>query len=67
MIERTLSEARMGESRRVGIIGIGFGAQVYAPALASEGFEVVAFCSRHAENARKAADAAGVRDIHTDH
>ena len=56
----------MSGSRRVGIIGIGFGAQVYAPAFASEGFEVVAFCSRHADNARKAADAAGVRDIHTD-
>jgi len=56
----------MSGSRRVGIIGVGFGAQVYAPAFASEGFEVVAFCSRHADNARKAADAAGVRDIHTD-
>jgi predicted dehydrogenase len=52
--------------RRVGIIGIGFGAQVYVPAFASEGWEVAALCSRHRDNARKAADAAGVRDVHTD-
>jgi predicted dehydrogenase len=52
--------------RRVGIIGIGFGAQVYVPAFASEGWEVAALGSRHQDKARKAADAAGVRDIHTD-
>jgi predicted dehydrogenase len=53
-------------NRRVGIIGVGFGAAVYAPAFASEGWDVVALCSRNAQNARKAADAAGVPDIHTD-
>ena len=53
-------------NRRVGIIGVGFGAQVYAPAFTSEGWEVAALCSRNAENARKAADAAGIADIHTD-
>ena len=52
--------------RKVGIIGIGFGSQVYVPAFASEGWDVVALCSRHADKARKAADAAGVPDIHTD-
>jgi predicted dehydrogenase len=52
--------------RRVGIIGIGFGSQVYTPAFASEGWEVAALCSRHRDKARKAADAAGIADIHTD-
>jgi predicted dehydrogenase len=56
----------MSASRRVGIIGVGFGSQVYVPAFASEGWDVVALCSRHADKARKAADAAGVPDIHTD-
>jgi predicted dehydrogenase len=50
----------------VGIIGVGFGSQVYVPAFASEGWDVVALCSRHADKARKAADAAGIADIHTD-
>jgi hypothetical protein len=40
----------------VGIIGVGFGAQVYAPAFASEGWEVAALCSRHREKARSAAE-----------
>jgi predicted dehydrogenase len=53
-------------NRRVGIIGVGFGAQVYVPAFASEGWEVAALCSRNAQNARKAADAAGIADIHTE-
>jgi predicted dehydrogenase len=52
--------------RRVGIIGIGFGSQVYVPAFASEGWDVVALCSRHADKARRLADAAGIADIHTD-
>src|SRR6476659_9080571 len=46
--------------RRVGIIGIGFGSQVYVPAFASEGWDVVALCSRHADKARTAADAAAL-------
>jgi len=53
-------------NRRVGIIGVGFGAQVYAPAFASEGWEVVALCSRDGQKARKAADALGIPDIHSD-
>ena len=52
--------------RRVGIVGAGFGAQVYVPAFRSEGWDVVALSSRDATRARKAADAAGVADIHTD-
>ena len=52
--------------RRIGIIGAGFGAQVYAPAFMSEGWDVAALCSRNRDKARKAADAAGIADIHTD-
>ena len=52
--------------RRIGVIGVGFGAQVYVPGLASEGWDVVALCSRSRDKARKAADAAGIADVHTD-
>jgi predicted dehydrogenase len=51
---------------RVGIVGLGFGAQVHLPAFQSEGWEVAAVCSRHADKARAAAAAAGVTDIYTD-
>ena len=63
---RNQENAMAASNRRVGIIGIGFGSQVYVPAFASEGWEVAALCSRHADKARKAADAAGVADVHTD-
>ena len=52
--------------RRIGVIGVGFGAQVYLPGLRSEGWDVVALCSRNRDKARKAADAAGIADVHTD-
>jgi len=52
--------------RRVGIVGLGFGAQVHLPAFQSEGWEVAAVCSRTRDKARAAADAAGVADVHTD-
>ena len=51
---------------RVGIVGLGFGAQVHLPAFQSEGWEVAAVCSRHADKARAAAAAAGVADVCTD-
>lgn len=51
---------------RVGIIGTGFGTLVHAPGFRSEGWEVVALCSRNRERVRKAADEAGVAEIHTD-
>jgi predicted dehydrogenase len=53
-------------NRRVGIIGVGFGAQVYVPAFVSEGWEVAALCSRDAQKAGKAAAAAGIAEVHTD-
>src|SRR5689334_6888885 len=51
---------------RVGIIGLGFGAQVHLPAFQSEGWEVAAVCSRTPDKARAAADAAGVKDAYSD-
>ncbi|MEP7276168.1 MAG: Gfo/Idh/MocA family oxidoreductase, partial [Betaproteobacteria bacterium] len=52
--------------RRVGIIGVGFGAQVYVPAFQSEGWQVGAICSRDRDKAAKAAEAAGVAHACTD-
>lgn len=52
--------------RRIGIIGAGFGVQVYVPAFRSEGWDVAAICTRNAEKAAQAAAATGVGDVHTD-
>ena len=40
-------------NRRIGIIGLGFGAQVYIPAFRSEGWDVAAICSRSREKASR--------------
>ena len=50
----------------IGIIGVGFGAQVHVPAFRSEGWEVAAICSRSHEKAQKAADEAGIPNVYTD-
>jgi len=52
--------------RKIGIIGIGFGSAVHAPGFRSEGWDVAAICSRHADKARDAAAVAGIPDVHTD-
>jgi predicted dehydrogenase len=52
--------------RKIGIIGVGFGAQVHVPAFRSEGWEVAAICSRNGEKVRKAAADAGIADAYTD-
>jgi predicted dehydrogenase len=52
--------------RRIGIIGVGFGAQVHVPGFRSEGWDVVAICSRNKEKVEKVAAAAGIGGIHTD-
>jgi predicted dehydrogenase len=52
--------------KRIGVIGVGFGAQVHVPGLQSEGWEVAALCSRNRDKATQIAQAAGVRDVHTD-
>ncbi len=43
-------------TRKIGIIGVGFGAQVHAPGFRSEGWDVAAICSRNRDKAQKAAD-----------
>jgi predicted dehydrogenase len=52
--------------KSIGIIGVGFGAQVHAPAFRSEGWDVVAICSRTRDKAQKAADEAGIANVYTD-
>jgi len=57
----------MASSRKsIGIIGVGFGAQVHVPAFRSEGWEVAAICSRTRDKAQKAADEAGIASVYTD-
>ena len=51
----------------IGVIGVGFGAQVHIPAFQSEGLEVVAVCSRREQRARAAADRFGVPHVFTDY
>jgi predicted dehydrogenase len=53
-------------NRRVGVIGLGFRAQVCIPAFQSEGWEVAAVCARHRDKAEKVAATAKVRDVHTE-
>ena len=53
-------------TRKIGIIGVGFGAQVHVPGFRSEGWEVAAICSRSREKAHKAAADAGIGDAYTD-
>jgi len=52
--------------RRVGIIGVGFGAQVHVPGFRSEGWDVAAICSRNRAKAEKAAADSGIAGVHTD-
>jgi len=52
--------------RRIGVIGIGFGAAVHVPGFRSEGWDVAALCSRNRDKLQKAAAAAGVADMNTD-
>ena len=53
-------------TRKIGIIGVGFGAQVHVPGFRSEGWEVAAICSRHSDKAQKAAAEAGIPGVYTD-
>ena len=52
---------------RIGVIGVGFGARVHIPAYQSEGFDVVAVCTRREETARVAAERFGIPSVFTDH
>src|SRR5215471_6708290 len=55
-----------GPTRKVGVIGVGFGAQVYVPAFQSEGWNVAAICSRNRDKAAKVAADAGIRGVYSD-
>ncbi|HEY2816622.1 MAG TPA: Gfo/Idh/MocA family oxidoreductase [Casimicrobiaceae bacterium] len=52
--------------RRVGVIGVGFGAQVYIPAFRSEGWDVAAICSRNRDKVARVGNDANIADHHTD-
>ena len=53
-------------THRIGIIGVGFGAQVHVPGFRSEGWDVAAICSRNRTKAEKAAADSGIAAVHTD-
>jgi len=52
-------------TRKIGIIGVGFGAQVHVPGFRSEGWEVAAICSRDSDKAQKAAAETGIASVYT--
>lgn len=52
-------------TKTIGIIGVGFGAQVHVPGFRSEGWDVAAICSRNREKAQKAAAEAGIASVYT--
>ena len=52
---------------RIGVIGVGFGAKVQIPGFQSEGFEVVAVCSRRRERVEQVAQDFGVPNACTDY
>jgi predicted dehydrogenase len=47
-------------------MGVGFGVDVHVPGFQSEGWDVAALFSRDPQKGRRAADASGVPDVHTD-
>jgi predicted dehydrogenase len=52
---------------RVGIVGVGWGTVVHAPAFqAVDGYELVALCSRNPEKVAKAGEKLGIDDVSTD-
>lgn len=52
---------------RVGVIGVGFGAQVHIPAFKSEGLDVVAVSARRHERAAETADQFEIPHVFTDY
>ena len=45
---------------RIGVIGVGFGAQVHIPGFQSEGLKVVAVCAQHMSRAQHVANQFGI-------
>jgi predicted dehydrogenase len=57
----------MADTLRVGLIGVGWGALVHAPAFrAVDGYEVVALCSTRPESAAQASERLHISDTSTD-
>src|SRR5271154_5777705 len=57
----------MTDSLRVGLIGVGWGALVHAPAFAAvDGYELVALCSTRPESVAAAGERLGIDDTSTD-
>ncbi|MCL0043982.1 Gfo/Idh/MocA family oxidoreductase [Dehalococcoidia bacterium] len=56
-----------GNTVRVGVIGVGFGAKVQIPGFQSEGIEVVAVCARRSQRAEKAARDFAIPGVYTDY
>lgn len=62
-----MSEGQRGRPIRVGIIGVGWGSIVQAPAFrAVPGFELVALCSQRPESVKAAGERLGITDVSTD-
>ncbi len=53
-------------TKKIGVLGVGFGSAVHVPAFRSEGWDVAAVYSRNEERARQAAQDLGVADYYTD-
>lgn len=57
----------MPDSLRVGLIGVGWGGLVHAPAFAAvDGYELVALCSSRPESVERAGERLGIADRSTD-
>jgi predicted dehydrogenase len=57
----------VAEALRVGLIGVGWGALVHAPAFAAvDGYELVALCSSRPESVGRAGERLGIADTSTD-
>ena len=52
---------------RIGVIGVGFGAQVHIPAFQSEELDVVAVCARREERAREVSEQYNIPRVFTDY
>jgi predicted dehydrogenase len=57
----------VADALRVGLIGVGWGALVHAPAFAAvDGYELVALCSSRPESVGRASERLGIADTSTD-
>ena len=56
----------MADTIRIGVVGVGFGAQVHIPAYQAEGLEVVAVTARREERAKEAAEKFNIPNAFTD-